>query len=107
MIISLSSRDVKIHDAYCYGLLFLQYPYANAAICHDIAQTVTFADLLTQQPGFDPWSGRVKFVMDKAALGQVSSEYFGFACQFSSHQVLHIHHHPTFDTVSMLRKPLT
>jgi hypothetical protein len=27
----------------------------------------------------------------KAALGQLSSEYFDFLCQFSFHQLLHIH----------------
>jgi hypothetical protein len=80
---------MKIHDAYCYDLLSLQCPHNNTATGHDIAQTV--ADFLTEQPGFDPRSGRVEFVMDKAALGQVSSDYFGFPCQFSSHQVLHIH----------------
>jgi hypothetical protein len=31
--------------------------------------------------------------MDKAALGQVFSEYFGFPCQ-SFHQFLHDHNHP-------------
>jgi hypothetical protein len=30
-------------------------------------------------------------VMDKVALGQVFSEYFSFRCQFSLHQLLHIH----------------
>jgi hypothetical protein len=35
----------------------------------------------------------VEFVVDKAALGQVSSEYFGFPCQ-SFHQFLHHHNHP-------------
>jgi hypothetical protein len=30
-----------------------------------------------RQPGFDPWSGHVAFVVDKVALGQVFSEYFG------------------------------
>jgi hypothetical protein len=35
----------------------------------------------------------VEFVVDKVALGQVLSEYFGFPCQFSFHQLLHIHHH--------------
>jgi hypothetical protein len=35
----------------------------------------------------------VGFVMDKAALGQVLSEYFGFPCQ-SFHQFFHHHHHP-------------
>jgi hypothetical protein len=34
------------------------------------------------------WSGHVGFVVDKVALGQVSSEYFG------SHQILHPHNHP-------------
>jgi hypothetical protein len=32
-------------------------------------------------------------VADKAALGQVFSEYFGFPCQ-SFHQFLHHHNHP-------------
>jgi hypothetical protein len=33
------------------------------------------------------------FVVDKAALGQVFSEYFGFHCQ-SFYQFLHHHIHP-------------
>jgi hypothetical protein len=32
------------------------------------------------------------FVVGKVALGQVSSEYFGFPCQFSYHRLLHTHH---------------
>jgi hypothetical protein len=35
----------------------------------------------------------VGFAVDKAALGQVFSEYFGFPCQ-SFHQFLHHHNHP-------------
>jgi hypothetical protein len=31
--------------------------------------------------------------VDKVALGQAFFEYFGFPCQFSFHQLLHIHHH--------------
>jgi hypothetical protein len=42
--------------------------------------------------GFDPRSGHVEFVVNKVALGQVFSEYFGFPCQSSSHQLLHNHH---------------
>jgi hypothetical protein len=41
----------------------------------------------------EPGSGHVGFVVDKVALGQVISEYFGFPCQFSFHRMLHIHHH--------------
>jgi hypothetical protein len=33
------------------------------------------------------------FVVDKAAMGQVFSEYFGFPCQSSFNQFLH-HNHP-------------
>jgi hypothetical protein len=34
------------------------------------------------------------FVVDKVALGQVFSQYFGFHCQSSFHQILHAHNHP-------------
>jgi hypothetical protein len=33
----------------------------------------------------------VGFVVDKVALGQVFSEYFGFPCHSSFHQLLHNH----------------
>jgi hypothetical protein len=36
-------------------------------------------------------SSHVGFVVDKVALGQVSSGYFGFPCQFSFHLMLHNH----------------
>jgi hypothetical protein len=32
------------------------------------------------------------FVVNKVALGQVFSEYFGFPCQISFHRLLHTHH---------------
>jgi hypothetical protein len=35
----------------------------------------------------------VGFVVDKVALEQAFSEYFGFPCQFSFHRLLHIQHH--------------
>jgi hypothetical protein len=38
----------------------------------------------------------VGVVVDKAALGQICSEYFGFPCQSSFHQFLHHHNHPVF-----------
>jgi hypothetical protein len=37
---------------------------------------------------------QVGFVADKVALGQVFSEYFGFPCPSSFHQILHHHSHP-------------
>jgi hypothetical protein len=33
----------------------------------------------------------VGFVVDKVALGQVASEYFGLPCQLSFHQLRHTH----------------
>jgi hypothetical protein len=34
----------------------------------------------------------VGFVVDKVALEQIFSDYFGFPCQSSFHQFLHNHH---------------
>jgi hypothetical protein len=38
-------------------------------------------------------AARVRFVVDKVALGQVFSEYFGLPCQSLFHQLLHNHLH--------------
>jgi hypothetical protein len=38
-------------------------------------------------------SGHVGFVVDKVALGQLFSKYFGFPCPSSFHQLLHNHYH--------------
>jgi hypothetical protein len=43
-------------------------------------------------PWLDPRSGHVGFVVDKVAMRQVFSEYFGFPCQSSYHRLLHTHH---------------
>jgi hypothetical protein len=48
---------------------------------------------LSRRTRFEPKSGHFGFVVDKVALGQVFSEYFGFPCQFSFHLLLQIHHH--------------
>jgi hypothetical protein len=45
-----------------------------------------------RRPGFEPRSGPVGFVVNKVALEQVFSEYFGFPCQFSFHRLLHTYH---------------
>jgi hypothetical protein len=44
----------------------------------------------TLQPGFDPRSGHMWFVLDEVALWQVFSEHFSFPCRFSFHRLLHI-----------------
>jgi hypothetical protein len=57
-----------------------------------IAQAVS-RRLPTAAAQFEPSSNYVRFVVDKVALGQVFSQYFGFPCQFSFHRLLHIHPH--------------
>jgi hypothetical protein len=42
-------------------------------------------------PGFYPRSGHVGFVVGKVVPSQVFSEHCHFPCQFSFHQLLHIH----------------
>jgi hypothetical protein len=44
-------------------------------------------------PLTQPRSSHVGFMVDKAALGQVISEYISFPCQSFIH-LLHTHHHP-------------
>jgi hypothetical protein len=43
----------------------------------------------------------VRFVVEKLALRQVFSEYFGFPCQCSFHRLLHTHHHLSFGAGTM------
>jgi hypothetical protein len=50
------------------------------------------ADFPLRRPGFASWQ-HVGFVVDKAALGQAFSEYFGFPCQ-AFHLFLHHDNHP-------------
>jgi hypothetical protein len=40
--------------------------------------------------------------MDKVALGYVSSEYLGFPCQLSFHQMLHTHMSPGAGMIGQL-----
>jgi hypothetical protein len=37
--------------------------------------------------------------VDKVVLGRVFSEYFGFFCHSSFHQILHQHNHPEQATI--------
>jgi hypothetical protein len=57
-----------------------------------IAQAVS-RWLPTAAARVQPGSSLVGFVVDKVALGQVFSEYFGFPCQSLFHQFVHNHHH--------------
>jgi hypothetical protein len=48
--------------------------------------------ILAEKPDESPFR-RLRNIWDKAALGQVFSEHFGFPCP-SFHQFLHHHNHP-------------
>jgi hypothetical protein len=50
-------------------------------------------NLFQRRPRFDPKSDHVRLGVDKVAVGQVFTEFFGFPCQFSFHRLLHTHHH--------------
>jgi hypothetical protein len=52
---------------------------------HDMAQASVAGSLL-QWPRFNPGSGHVALLVD-----EVFSEHSTFSCQFSFHQLLHIH----------------
>jgi hypothetical protein len=59
------------------------------------SQAALVAGFPPRRPGFDPGSGKVGFVVDKVAMGQVFSKYFGFPCQSLFHRIiLHPHNHP-------------
>jgi hypothetical protein len=89
-------------------MVYYSRPQARVTACDNvtnlgraIAQAVIrwLPGFPPRRPGFDPGSGQVVFVVDKVALGQVFSEYFGFSCQSSFHQILRHHNHPGQATV--------
>jgi hypothetical protein len=54
-----------------------------------------FSGLPAQWAVFDPKLGHVGFVVDRVALVQIFSEYFGLLCRNSFHQLQLLHtHHP-------------
>jgi hypothetical protein len=78
------------------GYLFLHYIHTNS-VGHPHLQGVgngrvgrAIAQAVSRR--FEPRSGHVLFVVDKVALGQVFSVYFGFLCQFSFHRLIHTYH---------------
>jgi hypothetical protein len=64
----------------------------NALLGRAIAQAVS-RWLPTEAARVRARFWQVGFVVDKVALGQVFSEYFGFLCQSSFHLILHHHNH--------------
>jgi hypothetical protein len=61
----------------------------NRMLKFNVRQLV--ADFPLRRTVFEARSGHMGFVVDKMALGQVFSEYFGFPHQFSFYRLIHIH----------------
>jgi hypothetical protein len=57
-------------------------PIVSQAIIIIIIIIIIVAGFLPRRPWFEPTSGHVGFAVDKVALGQVFSEYFGFPFHF-------------------------
>jgi hypothetical protein len=83
-------------------LIFPPKPYMQSSSLPCVYQYLVFttavpyckrlvASFPLRQPRFDPRKGYAGLVVDHVALGLVFSEYFGFPCQFSFLQLLHIH----------------
>jgi hypothetical protein len=70
--------------------------FLNVIYCHTKTEYSRLRRLVAgfppRRPGFESRWSHVGFVVDKVALGQVFSEYFGFSCQLSFHRLLHTHH---------------
>jgi hypothetical protein len=67
------ATDVSTHDSYLVLYLVLKVAlYLRRLV----------AGFLPRRPGFEFRSGFVRFVVNKVALGKVSSEHFGFPYQF-------------------------
>jgi hypothetical protein len=59
-----------------------------------------FAGLSQQSPVFGPGILLVGFVVDRMAVGQVFSEFFGLPCQYHSTVSLHSIHHLGMNNMS-------
>jgi hypothetical protein len=82
-------RSYNINSRYSNHILNTGHVNGAMTEIMDVIRTEGKTDTL------EPGSGHVGFVLENVALGQVFSEYFGFPCQSSFHQLLHNHHHPS------------
>jgi hypothetical protein len=74
-----------------YHLTVMEFTQVKASLTNRIFKAaLQLKWLIAGFPLQWPGSGQV---VDKVALGQVFSEYFGFRCQSSFHQMLHNHPH--------------
>jgi hypothetical protein len=87
---SSSVQVVALEDspAHCNAVLLFLCSCLGRAIVEAVSRWLPTAATRVQTG-----SSHVRFMVDKVALGQIFSEYFGSPCQSSFHQFLHSHHH--------------
>jgi hypothetical protein len=83
-----SGYSMYIHDIITLPLTHIKF---TTQISRTVAQRLD-AGFPPRLPGF-AYGQHVGFMVDKAALKQIFSEYFGFPYQ-SFHRFLHYHNHP-------------
>jgi hypothetical protein len=86
--LTLGNSESKVGRFRILFLLTLLYLALGRAVAQAVSRWLPTAAARVRGP-----AEHVGFVVDKAAMGQVFSEYFGFPCQ-SFHQFLHHHNHP-------------
>jgi hypothetical protein len=82
-----TDNNIKLLTEY-EGVIKKKFYYCRQLLGRAVAQLLD-AGFPPRRPGFANGQ-HVGFVVDKAALGQVFSEYFSFPCQ-SFHRFLHYH----------------
>jgi hypothetical protein len=78
-------------QAHWNGSPFTNKYIGMARLSHKVVVRWLVGGFSSRQLWFCSWSGRVGFVVNRVALGQFFSEYFGFPFQFSFQQLLGIH----------------
>jgi hypothetical protein len=78
-----TSQELK-EETNCNMNTYAYVDMLGRAIAQAVSRWLPTAVVRGSSPGLVMWN----FVVDKVALGQVFSEYFGFPCQSSFHQLL-------------------
>jgi hypothetical protein len=71
-----------------YFLVYYTFPYFLPFFHSPYGSKIK---LILLRTGFYPTLFNVGFEVEKMAVGQIFSEYFGFPCQFSFRQLFNIH----------------
>jgi hypothetical protein len=82
-IINVAKMSTTVHAVKIYS--YYLGSLGGRTIAQEVSRWLPNAVVRGSSPGLVMWD----FVVDKVPLGQAFSEYFGFPCQSSFHQLLH------------------